>query len=522
MSNNLEDDGYNDDYSEGDAHNDFHREADDEQHAQKVNGKLEALQSEINSLGQALSAERDKRKELMEDRQRLEAENSKLQEAVNSLNEAKVDASEIERLKMRNEKLTGQLDEALSLSPDSCPPSLKQEFIEFCKFNNIYPELKDKDYTVEMCAKILKSQKSVATGSGGSASVDSSSMFSSQDSMTTKRIKQLEHELRVSAGGSQDIKALRSKVIHLNERVRIEKEYKYRAEAELGNSNKKIGMLSGHMEKLVVHLKHEGAHKLRIAEQLRVSERENNALKEKCDLISRKSSAKDRLVLELREGSKVLEDQLRLMDEKYMELRTKLDYARELGAKKIKKAEKTAADLRVKFALANGSAILDAVPLPPGYQTGGGGSMYSDAGSAGGDHMSWRSGMMGGGGDDRGGAGDVGYSLGIGESGMMMGGINNGGGDNNNYYNSQEAEMSALRASTGGGIGGGGGGGMHSRKASTMSVSSSVSSLGGKPQEPNLDRVLEKIRQKEGRQQDWTQEKVDQLLVKKKKGMKKS
>ena len=35
-------------------------------------------------------------------------------------------------------------------------------------------------------------------------------------------------------------------------------------------------------------------------------------------------------------GSKILEDQLRLMDEKYLELRTKLDYARESGMKKVR------------------------------------------------------------------------------------------------------------------------------------------------------------------------------------------
>ena len=35
-------------------------------------------------------------------------------------------------------------------------------------------------------------------------------------------------------------------------------------------------------------------------------------------LINRKSVAKDRYLIELREGSKILEDQLRLMDEKYV------------------------------------------------------------------------------------------------------------------------------------------------------------------------------------------------------------
>ena len=99
-------------------------------------------------------------------------------------------------------------------------------------------------------------------------------------------------------------------------------------------------------------------------EQLRVNERTMHALKEKSAMISKKSSAKDRLILEIREGSKILEDQLRLMDEKYLELRSKLDYARESGIKKIKQAEKTAADLRLKFTLAGNTTPLDSIQLP--------------------------------------------------------------------------------------------------------------------------------------------------------------
>ncbi len=35
------------------------------------------------------------------------------------------------------------------------------------------------------------------------------------------------------------------------------------------------------------------------------------------------------------QGSKILEDQLRLMDEKYLELRCKLDYARDVSSVKV-------------------------------------------------------------------------------------------------------------------------------------------------------------------------------------------
>jgi hypothetical protein len=65
------------------------------------------------------------------------------------------------------------------------------------------------------------------------------------------------------------------------------------------------------------------------------------------------------------EGSKILEDQLRLMDEKYLELRTKLDWQREHSRKEIAKHKKVAQMLRSKFALMGGTILLDEVPVSP-------------------------------------------------------------------------------------------------------------------------------------------------------------
>lgn len=473
MSNNRDDDDYNDDYSEGEQ--EFAREeidGDDEQHAQKVNGKLEVLQSEIENLNRKLEAVTLKNKQLGEDRERIEKENFALREQAES-SKGKSSAgednkAELNNLRKKNEQLKDQLDSALSLgtTSTSLPPALKQEFIKYCKASDIHKDLKDKDFTVDLCVKILKSHlkpssaPSMTLGSsldGGGSQV---SLFSNAESMSSKRIKQLEHEVRLQASSTNDVQSLRAKVIHMNERIRIEKEYKYRAEGEVQNCNKKIEMLSGHMEKMIIHLKHEGAHKLRLAEQLRVSERENAVLNEKCDLISRKSAAKDRLILELREGSKVLEDQLRLMDEKYMELRTKLDYARELGVKKIKKAEKVASDLRIKFAMSNGSAILDAIPLPAEGSYGS----Y-------GEQSQW----------------------------------GNGGGGPLMLMSPEPSQYGAPygRAKSG------------NTRNSNMSVSSSMNSLGLPHKEPTMDVVLEKIRKQEGRKQDWTDEKLHSLVNKK-------
>lgn len=70
-----------------------------------------------------------------------------------------------------------------------------------------------------------------------------------------------------------------------------------------------------------------------------------------------------RVIAELREGTKVLEDQLRLMDEKYLELRSKLDVTRSQFQEIIKRVAKENKELRVKYAAANNGALLDQVRL---------------------------------------------------------------------------------------------------------------------------------------------------------------
>jgi flagellar biosynthesis/type III secretory pathway chaperone len=72
MSQNRHDDDDNDDFSENEQ--EFVREdpIDDEQHAQKINGKLEAYQSEIENLTRSLKQANSKNKELVDKQARLE------------------------------------------------------------------------------------------------------------------------------------------------------------------------------------------------------------------------------------------------------------------------------------------------------------------------------------------------------------------------------------------------------------------------------------------------------------------
>lgn len=84
-----------------------------------------------------------------------------------------------------------------------------------------------------------------------------------------------------------------------------------------------------------------------------------------CTTLEESCSECDQQQQQQQEGSKILEDQLRLMDEKYLELRTKLDWQREYSRKEIAKHKKVAQNLRSKFALMGGSVLLDEVPISP-------------------------------------------------------------------------------------------------------------------------------------------------------------
>ena len=181
----------------------------------------------------------------------------------------------------------------------------------------------------------------------------------SEEKALRERIANLEEELHFSLGAAEDIRALKSKSLDLVERIRVVKQDKARAESDVRSMSKKIDMLSAHIEKLMLHLKHEAAAKLKAMDSLRGSEHRCIELRDRNSILTKKLTVSERCIHELREGSKILEDQLRLMDEKYLELRTKLDYSRAQSAKRVEIAEKKATKLRVKYAMLGNSKLLD-------------------------------------------------------------------------------------------------------------------------------------------------------------------
>ena len=86
----------------------------------------------------------------------------------------------------------------------------------------------------------------------------------------------------------------------------------------------------------MIHLKHEAAAKSRAVEAQKRTEKEVAQLRARVTELGQKNKKKDKTVSELRDGCKILEDQLRLLDEKQIDMRAKLDWTRSSSQKEVR------------------------------------------------------------------------------------------------------------------------------------------------------------------------------------------
>ncbi len=403
--------------------NNNNEDEDDEQQQQKLNGKIDSLMAKVDQLENELFLEKQLKheiqqkytaeldiayKQIEEERNKaLELEEQSKKGGNNNNNEnneseqIKTLQNELKKWKNKCDNLQDKLDIALITNPsgsnsvagsvngggkeNGVSSQIQEELLRYCHKYSLFPELQDKltlsnadamKIFQSIHAQLRKKAKETSSSSSSSRMKTESKTMEEDDNKQehmnsyhqhhrlNDKIKILEEELKLAANHADDITHLKNRVLQLSERIRVEKEYKKNFESECYTLKKKVDMLSDHIEKLVLHIKREGAAKVKFAEQTRILEKDNMKLREKYDGIYRKVAIKDRLIYELREGSRVLEDQLKLMDEKYLELRNKLDYARYVSGKKIKKAEKTASELRVKYAMLGSVVPLDSLPMP--------------------------------------------------------------------------------------------------------------------------------------------------------------
>jgi chromosome segregation ATPase len=146
---------------------------------------------------------------------------------------------------------------------------------------------------------------------------------------------------------------LKQKISRLMDRTRNEKEKRDKVKDDVTLANRKIEALSEHIEKLMAHLKFEVASKSKAVSELGRVNRELDLCKKQNNILEKKNNSKDRVITELQEAGKILQDQLRLMDDKYMELRLKLDWSRTQTERLLKGKDDELRELQTKLALAN-------------------------------------------------------------------------------------------------------------------------------------------------------------------------
>ncbi|KAF1314414.1 Sulfhydryl oxidase 2, partial [Globisporangium splendens] len=172
----------------------------------------------------------------------------------------------------------------------------------------------------------------------------------------------LERELQTAMNGRNEFEGLKVKMVDVVSRERVEKELRQKCEANYKESSEKIVALSEHIEKLMVHLKHEAAAKTKAMDAQRRLEKELTECKEKSVMLQKKNTVKDQQIQELEQGAKILEDQLRLMDEKFIDVRNKLDWTRATSQKEVKKLNSELSALRMKWQLASDAGVLNSLP----------------------------------------------------------------------------------------------------------------------------------------------------------------
>jgi len=176
-------------------------------------------------------------------------------------------------------------------------------------------------------------------------------MGAQQNETLEAKCLSLKGELEASTKHMEGVENLRVKVSQMVLRLRMEREVKFKVQKELSIEKNKVEALSDHIEKLMVHLKHEAIAKARsLVDQSRL-QREMEMMRTRNSAMTKKNERKDQVIVELRESGKLLEDQLRLMDEKYMELRSKLDWTRTQTERIVKKKEEEVRQLRMKFTM---------------------------------------------------------------------------------------------------------------------------------------------------------------------------
>lgn len=224
-------------------------------------------------------------------------------------------------------------------------------------FRKLRPDLMDGEFSEDMCYEILNGILDKKVSADG--------RMTDMEKNLTARVSLLQEELKLSLGAGEDIKALKSKATHIMNQFTRQREHTHIANAECAAVVKRQEMLMAHIEKLMKCLRMEAAAKIKLSEA-------NRRERQLTFKVTAKVAEKDaiiiqqkKLIMEMKEGSYVLEGQLRLMDDRFYEMRQKLDTARANQKTVVERAAKQVKELRKKFGVIHGPRhALDDVVVP--------------------------------------------------------------------------------------------------------------------------------------------------------------
>ena len=136
------------------------------------------------------------------------------------------------------------------------------------------------------------------------------------------------------------VENLRQKVSQMGMRVQAERQVTIKAQKDLIDEQSKVVTLSNQIEKLMVHLKHVATDKTRTLAELSRLKKEIDSLTRSNVALTKKNERKDQAIAELIESTKPIEGQMRIMEEKYVELRSKLEWTRSQTDRALRKKDK--------------------------------------------------------------------------------------------------------------------------------------------------------------------------------------
>ena len=163
------------------------------------------------------------------------------------------------------------------------------------------------------------------------------------------RVAELQSQLdgaNVDADNEADLKL---KVSRLADRARTERELRGRAEKDLAKSKEQTEVLAEHIETLVMQLKQQASAKSQALKDLSSASREVDLLRSRSAAMSKRNARKDSLINDLRNEATALESELQKMQEKYGELRLKVDWTRSQTTNTLKKKSEEIEHLQTKL-----------------------------------------------------------------------------------------------------------------------------------------------------------------------------